>query len=47
MVKMRFSSHLSSDEITMCGYKMLTFIKYTTIMIDELAVMCGMGSSRD
>jgi hypothetical protein len=31
----------------MHGYKALTFIKCTTIMISELTVMSGLGSSRD
>jgi hypothetical protein len=33
------------DEITMCGYRALTFAKYRTIMIAELAVPSGLGSS--
>jgi hypothetical protein len=45
MIKMRFSSRLTHDEITMCGYIVLTFVKYTTIMIAELMVMSGLGSS--
>jgi hypothetical protein len=47
MVKRRFSSHLASDEITNRGYKALTFAKSMTIMIAELTVMSGLGSSRD
>jgi hypothetical protein len=35
------------DEITMGGYKVLTFAKCTTIMIAELAVTSGLGSSFD
>jgi hypothetical protein len=35
------------DEITMRGYKALTFAKCTTIMIAELAVTSGPGSSFD
>jgi hypothetical protein len=33
------------DKITMCGYMTLTFAKCTTIMIAELAVTNGLGSS--
>jgi hypothetical protein len=47
MTKLRFSSHLASDEITMRGYRTLTFVKCTTIMIAELAVTSGLESSRD
>jgi hypothetical protein len=35
------------DEITMHGYKVLIFAKCTTIMIAELAVTSGLGSSVD
>jgi hypothetical protein len=35
------------DEITMRGYMVLTFVKCTTIMIAELAVTSGLGSSFD
>jgi hypothetical protein len=47
MVKKRFSSHLASDEITTHGYKTLSFVKSTTIMIAEFTIMSGLGSSRD
>jgi hypothetical protein len=47
MVKRRFSSHLDSDEITTRGYRALTFVKCTTIMVAELAVTRGLGSSLD
>jgi hypothetical protein len=47
MAKRRFSSHLISDEITTRGYRVLTFTKCTTIMIVELAVTSGLGSSLD
>jgi hypothetical protein len=47
MAKRRFSSRLGSDEITTRGYMTLTFTKSTTIMIAELTVMSGLGSSRD
>jgi hypothetical protein len=36
-----------SLKITTRGYKFLTFTKSTTIMIAELTVMSGLGSSRD
>jgi hypothetical protein len=45
MTKRRFSSHPISDEITTRGYVALTFVKCTTIMIVELAVTSGIGSS--
>jgi hypothetical protein len=45
MAKRRFSSRLVGNEITMCGYRVLTSAKYTTIMIAKLAVTCGLGSS--
>jgi hypothetical protein len=45
MAKMRFSSRLASNEITTRGYRALTFAKCTTIMIAELAVISGLGSS--
>ncbi len=45
--KMETSSRLASDEITTRGYKVLTFAKCTTIMIAELAVTSGLGSSLD
>jgi hypothetical protein len=47
MIKKRFSSCLPGDEITMCGYRVLTFEECTTIMIAELTVMSGLGSSSD
>jgi hypothetical protein len=45
MAKRRFSSRLISDEITTCGYRILIFTKCTTIMIVELVVTSGLGSS--
>jgi hypothetical protein len=47
MVKSRFSSRPISDEITMHGYRVLTFAMCTTIMIAELAVTSGLESSID
>jgi hypothetical protein len=47
VTKRRFSSSLASNEITMSGYKALTFAKCTTIMIVEITGMSGLGSSRD
>jgi hypothetical protein len=47
MAKRRFSSRLASNEITTCGYRMLTFAKCTTIVIVELAVTSDIGSSLD
>jgi hypothetical protein len=47
MAKRRVSSRLASDEITTCGYRELTFAKCTTIMIAELTVTSGLGSSLD
>jgi hypothetical protein len=47
MIKGRFSSRPHSDEITTRGYRALTFIKCTTIMIAELAVTSSLGSSLD
>jgi hypothetical protein len=38
MVKRRFSNRLASNEITTRGYRVLTFVKSTTIMITELMV---------
>jgi hypothetical protein len=35
------------DEITTRGYRILTSVGCTTIMIAELAVISGMGSSLD
>jgi hypothetical protein len=43
---MRFSSRLANDEITTRGYKTLTFIKCTIIMIAELMVMSSLRSSQ-
>jgi hypothetical protein len=45
--KKEVSSRLASDEITTHGYRVLTFAKCTTIMIAELAVTSGLGSSFD
>jgi hypothetical protein len=45
MAKWRFSSRLASDEITTREYRVLTFAKCTTIMIDVLAVTSGLRSS--
>jgi hypothetical protein len=36
-----------SDEITTCGYRVLTFVDCTTTMITELTVTSGLGSSLD
>jgi hypothetical protein len=47
MVKRRFSSCPVSDEIIMHGYRVLTSAECTTIMIIELAVISGLGSSLD
>jgi hypothetical protein len=47
MTKGGFYSRLASDEITTREYKVLTFPKCTTIMIVELAVTSGLGSSFD
>jgi hypothetical protein len=47
MAKRRFSSRLASDEITTRGYRVLTSAECTTIMIAELAVISGLGSSFD
>jgi hypothetical protein len=47
MAKRRFSSRPYSDEITTRGYRALTFAKRTTIMIAELAITSGLGSSFD
>jgi hypothetical protein len=35
------------DEITTCGYRVLTSTECTTIIIAELAVTSGLGSSLD
>jgi hypothetical protein len=47
MVKRRFSSRLISDDITTCGYRVLTSTECTTIMIADIAVTSGLGSSFD
>jgi hypothetical protein len=47
MAKRRFPSHLASNEIAMHGYRALAFGKCTMIMIAELAVTSGLGSSQD
>jgi hypothetical protein len=47
MVKRRFSSRSHSDEITTRGYRALTFIKCTTVLIVMLTVTSGLGSSQD
>jgi hypothetical protein len=40
--KRKFSSRLASDEIPTRGYMALTFAKYRTIMVAELAVTSGL-----
>jgi hypothetical protein len=45
--KRGFYSRLASDEITTHEYGVLIFAKCTTIMIAELAVTSGLGSSFD
>jgi hypothetical protein len=47
MAKKRFSIRPLSDEITTRGYRALTFLKCTTIMIVEPAVTSGLRSSLD
>jgi hypothetical protein len=47
VAKMRFSSRPISDAITTRGYRVLTSTDCTTIMITELAVTSGLGSSQD
>jgi hypothetical protein len=47
MSKNRFSSHSAIDETTTHGYKALTFVECTTIMIAELVVISGLGCSRE
>jgi hypothetical protein len=42
-----FSSRLANDKITTRGYKVLTFVECTTIMIAVLAVTSYLGSSFD
>jgi hypothetical protein len=45
--KKEVSSRPCNDEITTRGYMVLTVVKYTTIMIAELVVTSGLGSSLD
>jgi hypothetical protein len=45
MAKRKFSSRPRSNEISTHGYKALTSIECTTIMIAELAVTSDLGSS--
>jgi hypothetical protein len=47
MEKGGFHSRLASDEITTHGVQDATFVKCTTIMIVELAVISSLGSSLD
>jgi hypothetical protein len=47
MTKRRFCSHPYNDEITMHGYRALTFAMCTTILTVELAVTSGLESSLD
>jgi hypothetical protein len=47
MEKGGFYSRLASDKITTRGYRVLTFAKCTTIIIVELAITSGLGSSFD
>jgi hypothetical protein len=47
MEKRGFYSHVASNEITTHGYRVLTSVECTTIIITELAVTSGMGSSFD
>jgi hypothetical protein len=47
MAEGKFSSCVASDKITTFGYRAPTFAKSTTIMIAELTVMSGLGSSQD
>jgi hypothetical protein len=47
MAKRRFSGHLASDAITAHGYRVLIITMCITIMIAELAVTSGLGSSLD
>jgi hypothetical protein len=47
MGKRRFSSRSISDEITMRGYRVLIFAKGITVMIAELIITSGLGSSFD
>jgi hypothetical protein len=43
--KKRFYSRLAHDEIISCGYKVLISVECAIIMIVELAVTSGLGSS--
>jgi hypothetical protein len=45
MAKRRLYSRSASYEITMHRYRVLTSVECTTIMIAELAVTSGLGSS--
>jgi hypothetical protein len=45
MAKRRFLYSPMGDKITNRGYRALSFAKCTTIMIAELAVTSGLGSS--
>jgi hypothetical protein len=45
MVKMRFSSRLIDNEITMCGYMALTSAECIIVMTFVLMVTSGLGSS--
>jgi hypothetical protein len=47
MAKGGFFSRFASNEIITRGFMVLTFAKCTTIMIVELAVTSGIGSSFD
>jgi hypothetical protein len=47
MAKRRFTSLSASDEITTCGYMILTFVECTTITIVKLTVTSGLGYSFD
>jgi hypothetical protein len=47
MTKGGFYSRLGGDEITTRGYRVLAFVKCTTIMIVELMVTSCLGSSFD
>jgi hypothetical protein len=47
MAKRRFSSLPISDEITMRRYRILASTECTTIIIADLVVTSGLGSSLD
>jgi hypothetical protein len=47
MAQRRLSSRLASDEITTRGYRVLTFVKCTTVMTVVLTVTSGLVSSFD